>query len=83
MSSLENSPTTIAVSRQNRQALSDFGKKGESFDEILTKVLNIATEYQEKEKEESQQPKVRVGRSALVADYIPSIKTAEVCDSIP
>lgn len=81
MSYLENDVTTIAISRKNREALCDFGKKGQSFDQIISKILDIAVEYQVKEKERSQQPKSRVGRSALVANRIPSIRTAEECDS--
>jgi hypothetical protein len=80
---LENNATTIAISKRNRETLCDLGKKGQSFDQILTQVLNIATENRGKEKEGSQQPKRRVDRSALVAGYVPSIRTAEECDSIP
>lgn len=82
MPSLENSGTTIAISRRTREALCDFGKKGQSFDQIVNRILDIAVEYGEKGKEVSQQLKSRVGRSALVAGYVPSIGTAEECDSI-
>jgi hypothetical protein len=37
--SLEENQTTIAVSRKNHQILSKRGKKGQSFDDVLTDVL--------------------------------------------
>ena len=83
MPSLENNATTIAISRRTREALCDLGKKGQSFDQIISKILDIAVEYEGKEKEGSQQPKNRVGRLALVAGCVPSIGTTEECDSIP
>ena len=83
MPSLEDNQTTIAISKRNHETLSGLGKKGQSFDQIPTNVLNIATEYRRHEKEESRRPKTRVDRSEdLVAGRIPNIKTALECDSV-
>jgi predicted CopG family antitoxin len=35
----EEKTTTITISRKNHQTLSGMGKKGQSFDQILTEVL--------------------------------------------
>ena len=36
--------TTIAISLENHRRLSDIGRKGESYDDILSKILDIAME---------------------------------------
>jgi hypothetical protein len=36
----EQNFTTIAISKKNHQVLSELGKKGESFDSVLSHLLN-------------------------------------------
>ena len=38
--------TTIAISNQIRDEIKEFGNKGETYDEILTKLLKSAKERQ-------------------------------------
>ena len=38
--------TTIAVSREVRDQIKEFGNKGEKYDEILARLLNSAKERQ-------------------------------------
>ncbi|MDQ6865302.1 MAG: hypothetical protein M3044_15930 [Thermoproteota archaeon] len=82
MSSLEENQTTIAISRRNHDVLSNLGKKGQSFDEILTEVLNKTTGYLQQNKS-LRQPKIRVDRSDPLAARVSSIQTASESDSVP
>jgi hypothetical protein len=41
----EENLTTIAVSRKNHLILSMLGKKGQSFDDVLTELLSVITQY--------------------------------------
>jgi hypothetical protein len=38
--------TTIAISPEIRDQIKEFGNKGETYDEILTRILNSAKERQ-------------------------------------
>lgn len=75
MVSSEENQTTIAISRKNHQELSNRGKKGQSFDEILTEVLCMATEYMQENKR-LRQPKTRAGHSVALAARVPGKQTA-------
>jgi flagellar hook-basal body complex protein FliE len=44
--SSEKSQTTIAVSRKNHRLLSKLGRKGQSFDDVLTEMLTNITDTQ-------------------------------------
>jgi hypothetical protein len=81
MSSLEENQTTIAISKRNHDVLSNLGKKGQSFDEILTEVLNKTPGYLQQNKS-LRQPKIRVDRSKPLVGGVPSNQTALECDSI-
>jgi hypothetical protein len=34
--------TTIQIDKRTREALRDFGKKGETYDEVITKLMKLA-----------------------------------------
>tara|TARA_Y100000034_G_C6577300_1_gene250385 strand:- start:197 stop:400 length:204 start_codon:yes stop_codon:yes gene_type:complete len=38
--------TTISISKENKKQIMEFGNKGETYDEILGRVLNSAKERQ-------------------------------------
>jgi predicted CopG family antitoxin len=37
--------TTIQVSKETREKLADMGKKGETYDEIINKLIETAKKY--------------------------------------
>ena len=41
--------TTIQISRETREELKELGKKGETYDEIIRKLLKTAKECENKE----------------------------------
>ena len=67
--------TTIAISKRNRQVLSELGKKGQSFDNVLSEVLNKVTADREENKE-VRQPKFRVERSGALTTEGSNTQTA-------
>lgn len=68
-------PTTMAISKRNHQVLAELGKKGQSFDNILSEVLNKVTEYTQENKD-VRQSKFRVERSEALAAESPNTQTA-------
>jgi hypothetical protein len=77
----EENQTTIAISRKNHQILSKLGEKGQSFDDVLTALLNNqTTEYTQKNKDFGQS-KFRVGRSEALTAKVPNTQTALESDS--
>ena len=52
----EENLTTIAVSRKNHLILEALGRKGQSFDDILTELLSVITQYPQDKNGQSKFP---------------------------
>jgi hypothetical protein len=73
--------TTIAISRRNHILLSKLGIKGQSFDDVLTRVLDMATGNLHEKKNPLQSKSLRVDRSEALAAEVPITQTALEDDS--
>ena len=71
----EGDQTTISISRKNHQALSKLGAKGQSFDDVISEILRISTDSQQKNID-VQQPRSRVNPSQALAAELSSAQIA-------
>ena len=58
-----NMNTTISVSHQIREQIKEFGSKGETYDEILVKLLNKAKERQLQELLMNNEDSISIGEA--------------------
>lgn len=55
MKNTENKPTTLTLSEKTKEQLAELGKKGETFDTILQRVIGNSARLCSKNNSESQE----------------------------